>query len=69
MSSHRRISQVFGALSLLTFVTSIAAALLYQPVLDDPQGYIAGGGADDRIYSARSWSWSSSSPTSAPRSC
>jgi hypothetical protein len=25
-------------------------ALLYQPVLDDPQGYIAGGGADDRIY-------------------
>src|SRR5215210_8742638 len=50
MSPHRRISQVFGALYLLTFVTSIAAALLYQAVLDDPQGYVAGGGADNRIY-------------------
>ena len=50
MSSHRRISQVFGALYLITFVTSIAAALLYQPLLDDPQGYIAGDGSDSRIY-------------------
>jgi len=41
---------VFGALYLTTFVTSIAAALLYQPVLDDPQGYIAGDGSDSRIY-------------------
>lgn len=50
MSSHRRISRVFGALYLITFVTSIAAALLYQPLLDDPQGYIAGDGSDNRIY-------------------
>jgi hypothetical protein len=40
----------FGALYLITFVTSISALVLFQPVLDDPQGYIAGGGADNRIY-------------------
>ena len=39
-------------LFLITFVTSIAALALYQPVLDDPVGYIAGGGADSRIYLA-----------------
>ena len=37
-------------LFLITFVTSIAALFLFQPVLDDPVGYIAGGGADTRIY-------------------
>jgi len=37
-------------LYLTTFATSIPALLLFQPVLDDPQGYIAGGGADHRIY-------------------
>jgi Domain of unknown function (DUF4386) len=40
----------FGALYLITFATSIPALWLFQPVLDDPQGYIAGGGADNRIY-------------------
>ena len=50
MSPQRRISLAFGALYLITFATSIPAALLYLPVLDDPQGYIAGGGADNRIY-------------------
>jgi hypothetical protein len=40
----------FGALYLITFITSIPALALFQPVLDDPQGYIAGGGADNRIY-------------------
>jgi hypothetical protein len=39
----------FGVLYLITFVTSIPAALLYQPVLDDPVGYIAGAGHDKRI--------------------
>jgi Domain of unknown function (DUF4386) len=39
----------FGVLYLMTFVTSIPALLLYQPVLDDPVGYIAGGGHDKRI--------------------
>ena len=40
----------FGALYLVTIVASVPALLLFQPVLDDPQGYIAGAGADNRIY-------------------
>jgi Domain of unknown function (DUF4386) len=50
VSSQRRISLSFGVLFLITFITSIPALGLFQPVLDDPQGYIAGGGADNRIY-------------------
>ena len=50
MSPQRRISFAFGALYLITFATSIPALWLFQPVLDDPQAYIAGGGADNRIY-------------------
>ena len=50
MSAQRRISVAFGVLYLITFVTSIGALILFQPVLDDPQGYIAGAGADNRIY-------------------
>ena len=50
MSAQRRISLAFGALFLITFITSIPALGLFQPVLDDPQGYIAGAGADNRIY-------------------
>ena len=37
-------------LFLITFVTSIAALALFQSVLDDPVGYIAGGGDDNQIY-------------------
>ena len=37
-------------LFLITFVTSIAALALFQSVLDDPAGYIAGGGKDNQIY-------------------
>jgi hypothetical protein len=50
MSAQRRISVAFGALYLITFATSISALALFQPVLDDPQGYIAGAGQDNRIY-------------------
>jgi hypothetical protein len=39
----------FGVLYLLTFLTSIPALLLYQPVLDDPAGYITGAGHDKQI--------------------
>jgi hypothetical protein len=46
----QRIARIFGILFLLTFVTSIAALALFQSVLDDPAGYIAGGGEDNRIY-------------------
>jgi len=44
------IARIFGALFLLTFVTSIGALLLFQPVLDDPAGYAANGGSDSRIF-------------------
>jgi Domain of unknown function (DUF4386) len=50
MPEHRRISLAFGVLYLITFATSIPALLLFQPVLDDPAGYIAGDGEDARIY-------------------
>ena len=44
MSSERKISLAAGVLFLITFITSIPALGLFQPVLDDPEGYIAGGG-------------------------
>jgi Domain of unknown function (DUF4386) len=50
MAEDQRNARIFGALFLITFVTSIPAYLLFQPVLDDPAGYIAGGGEDTRIY-------------------
>jgi hypothetical protein len=46
----QRIARIFGILFLITFITSIAALALFQSVLDDPAGYIAGGGKDNRIY-------------------
>jgi hypothetical protein len=39
---------VAGVLFILTFVTSIAGALLYTPALSDA-GYITGAGADTRV--------------------
>ncbi|HVD26459.1 MAG TPA: DUF4386 domain-containing protein [Gaiellaceae bacterium] len=36
-------------LYLITFITSIPALLLYQPVLDDPVGYIASAGQNNQI--------------------
>jgi len=43
-------ARIFGVLFLITFVTSIGALVLFQPVLDDPAEYIAGGGKDNQIY-------------------
>jgi hypothetical protein len=42
---HRRTAVVAGALYLITHVTSIAAVVLYGPVLDDPLG----PGSDNRV--------------------
>jgi len=42
-------ARVFGVFFLITFITSIPALMLFQPVLDDPVGYIASGGEDGRI--------------------
>ena len=36
-------------LYIITFITSIPALALYQPVLDDPVGYIAGAGQNGQI--------------------
>jgi Domain of unknown function (DUF4386) len=46
----QRTARIFGALFLVTFLTSIPALGLYQPVLDDPAGYIVGAGQDNRIF-------------------
>lgn len=48
MDSTRKIALIFGALYIITFITSIPALLLYGPVLDDPK-YIIGAGADARV--------------------
>jgi hypothetical protein len=49
MDSSRRTALVTGVLFIITFVTSIPAALvLYTPVLDDPN-YILGTGADTGV--------------------
>ena len=45
----QRIARIFGLLYLTTFVTSIPALILFQPVLDDPVGYVANGGSDNRV--------------------
>jgi hypothetical protein len=36
-------------LFLVTYATSIPALWLFQPLLDDPAGYVAGAGADGRV--------------------
>jgi hypothetical protein len=45
----RRLALIAGVLFVITFITAIAAMLLYEPVLNDP-GYILGAGADTRIF-------------------
>jgi uncharacterized protein DUF4386 len=50
MADDQRDARIFGILFLITFVTSIGALALFQPVLDDPAGYIDGGGKDTQIY-------------------
>src|SRR3954469_12043816 len=52
MSLDQKRARVFGVLYLITFITSIPALLLYQPVLDDPVGYIAGAGQNNQIVFA-----------------
>lgn len=44
----QRAARVFGALFILTFVTSIAGLLLYGPVLHDAD-YVVSGGANGQI--------------------
>jgi len=50
VSLDQKRARVFGVLFLITFITSIGALALFQSVLDDPAGYVAGGGKDNQIY-------------------
>src|SRR4026208_848697 len=50
MAEDQRNARIFGVLFLITYVTSIGALALFQSVLDDPAGYIAGDGKDSQIY-------------------
>jgi len=50
VAEDQRDARIFGVLFIITFITSIAALALFQSVLDDPAGYIAGGGKDNEIY-------------------
>src|SRR5215208_2128107 len=50
MAEDQRDARIFGVLFIITFITSIGALLLFQPVLDDPAGYITGDGKDNQIY-------------------
>ncbi len=52
MTLDQKRARVFGVLYLITFITSIPALALYQPVLDDPVGYIASGGHNKQILFA-----------------
>ena len=51
----QRIARITGVLWIVTFITSIPAYLLYNPVLDDT-GFITGTGSVTRCWWARSWS-------------
>ena len=48
----RRMSLTTGIMWLITFATSIPALWLFQPLLDDPAGYVSGAGHDNRIFFA-----------------
>ena len=52
MTLDQKRARVFGVLYLITYVTSIPALALYQPVLDHPVAYIAGAGHDTQILFA-----------------
>jgi Domain of unknown function (DUF4386) len=45
---HQKRARIFGVLFGLTFITSIGALILYDPVLNDAD-YILGDGADTRV--------------------
>src|SRR5580765_257815 len=49
MDATRKTALAVGLLFILTFVTSIAGALSYGPVLSDPN-YVTGAGADSRVF-------------------
>jgi hypothetical protein len=49
VADDQRTARIFGVLFIITFLTSIPAAFLFQQALGDPAGYLAGDGQDSRI--------------------
>ena len=47
--AHRRAARIAGVLFVLTFITAIAARILFDPVRNDLD-YIVGAGADTRVF-------------------
>jgi hypothetical protein len=47
VTSNRRIALAAGVLFIITFITSIPALYLFEPVLRNPAAYISGSGADN----------------------
>jgi len=46
----RKLARITGVLWIVTFITSIPALLLYQPLLHDENFILGAGGGDARIY-------------------
>src|SRR4051812_10368564 len=46
----RRLARITGLLWIMTFVTSIPAVLLYDPLLNNPNFILGAGGGDARIF-------------------
>ena len=46
----RKLGAITGVLWILTFITSIPAVLLYDPLLNDPDFILGAGGGDNRIF-------------------
>ena len=49
MTRDQKRARAFGVLYLITFATSITAALLYAPMLDHPVAFVAGAGDDTQV--------------------
>jgi hypothetical protein len=46
----RKLARITGLLWIATFITSIPAVLLYDPLLNDPDFILGAGGGDTRIF-------------------
>src|SRR3954462_14344945 len=46
----RKLATITGVLWIITFITSISAVLLYDPLLNDPAFILGAGGGDARIF-------------------
>ena len=49
MTSSRKTALTVGVLFIITFITSIGAALLYGPLIDNPGAFIRGAGSESGV--------------------